>query len=363
MNIETFKKTALQLPPNISILVKGDTGIGKSDVVKQIASQIETDFDFSSFSGTGLPVLDWRLSTFSEGDIIGLPELVDGTTRFAPNARFLAACKEPHVLFLDEGNRATNEVLQCAFQIVLDRELNGHKLHPETRIIMAINEGNDFNVNEMDPALLRRFWVSELIPTVDDWLSWASLNKIDPMIRNFIKKYPSHLMHEGQRSPGEVYPYPASWARLDSSLKHASLDPSNFAGKDIPDAVLFISTGFIGSSTSAAFLDYIKNYKFKLSAEDILDKFESVKDDISTLTNDKKNEALDQVMLYLKTNDISANQAMNIEKYMNFVSDEVVVDFMQNVLATKNHHNIKMVHKVLKTRVIEATRAALGIEV
>jgi len=110
-------------------------------------------------------------------------------------------------------------------------------------------------------------------------------------------------------------------------------------------------------------LDYIKNYKFKLSAEDILDKFESVKDDIATLTNDKKNEALDQVMLYLKANDISASQAMNIEKYMNFVSDEVVVDFMQNVLATKNHHNIKMVHKVLKTRVIEATRAALGIEV
>ncbi len=362
MNIETFINTALQLPPNISILVKGDTGIGKSDVVKQISSKIQTDFKFRNYDGPGLPVLDWRLSTFSEGDIIGLPELVDGTTRFAPNARFLAACNEPHTLFLDEGNRATNEVLQCAFQIVLDRELNGHKLHPETRIIMAVNEGNDFNVNEMDPALLRRFWVTELVPTVEGWLTWAEKNEIDSMIRRFIKKYPSHLMHEGQRSPGEVYPYPASWARLDQSLKHAGLEPTKYAGKDIPDATLFISAGFIGNSTTAAFLDYIKNYKFKLSAEEILDRYESVKDDISALTNDKKNEALDQVMLYLKANDISADQAMNIEKYMSHVSDEVVVDFMQNVLATKNHHNIKMIHRVLKTRVIAATRTALGIE-
>ncbi len=362
MNIKTFIDTALKLPPNISILVKGDTGIGKSDVVKQISRMIDTDFKFRSHEGPGLPVLDWRLSTFSEGDIIGLPELVDGTTRFAPNARFLAACNEPHMLFLDEGNRATNEVLQCAFQIVLDRELNGHKLHPETRIIMAINEGNDFNVNEMDPALLRRFWTTRLETHVDDWLEWANNNQIDPMIIRFIKKYPAHLMHEGQRSPGEVYPYPASWERLDKSLKHAGLEPTKYAGQDIPDATLFISAGFIGKSTTAALLDYIKNYKFKLSAEDILNRYESVKEDITSLTNDKKNEALDQVMLYLKTNDVSVAQAMNVENYMSHVSDEVVVDFMQNVLATKNHHNIKMIHKVLKTRVIDATRAALGIK-
>ena len=183
------------------------------------------------------------------------------------------------------------------------------------------------------------------------------------MIRKFIKKYPSHLMHEGQRSPGEVYPYPASWARLDKSLKHSNLDPSIYAGSDIPDAVLYISMGFIGSSTTAAFLDYIKNYKFKLNAEDILDRIDKVEDDVKTLTNDKKNEALDQVVLYLKENDISAEQALNLEKFTKHVSDEVVVDLMQNVLATKNVHNIKLIHKVLKTRVIDATRAAIGVKV
>jgi hypothetical protein len=358
MDIKTFVQVATSLPPDISILVKGDTGIGKSDITKHIASLIETKHMYLDHAGPGLPVLDWRLSVFSEGDIIGLPELVDGVTRFAPNDRFMAACREPHLLFLDEGNRATTEVLQCAFQIVLDRELNGQKLHPETRIIMAINEGNDFTVNEMDPALLRRFWVTELVPTTNDWLGWASKNNIDPMIQKFIKKYPAHLMHEGERNPGTVYPYPASWARLDKSLKHANCRPEDFAGSDLPDMMLHMSAGFIGMHTTAAFLDYVKNYVFKLSANDILNNFDDVEPDVKAMTNDKKNEALDQVVLFLKDNDICATQIENLNRFMSYVSDEVVVDFSQTLMATKNLHNIKMITTALKTRILTTVRGA-----
>lgn len=358
MDIKTFVQVATSLPPDISILVKGDTGIGKSDITKHIASLIETNHMYLDHEGPGLPVLDWRLSVFSEGDIIGLPELVDGVTRFAPNDRFMAACREPHLLFLDEGNRATTEVLQCAFQIVLDRELNGQKLHPETRIIMAINEGNDFTVNEMDPALLRRFWVTELVPTTNDWLDWASKNNIDPMIQKFIKKYPAHLMHEGERNPGTVYPYPASWARLDKSLKHANCRPEDFAGSDLPDMMLHMSAGFIGMHTTAAFLDYVKNYVFKLSANDILNNFDDVESDVKAMTNDKKNEALDQVVLFLKDNDICATQIENLNRFMSYVSDEVVVDFSQTLMATKNLHNIKMITTALKTRILTTVRGA-----
>lgn len=356
MGIKAFVETVSMLPPDISVLVKGDTGIGKSEITRQIAASIETDHIFSDYEGPGLPVLDWRLSVFSEGDIIGLPELVDGVTRFAPNDRFMAACREPHLLFLDEGNRATTEVLQCAFQIVLDRELNGQKLHPETRIIMAINEGTDFTVNELDPALLRRFWVAELIPTTSDWLEWAEKQKIDLMIQRFIKKYPSHLMHSGVRSPGTVYPYPASWARLDKTLKHAKLRPVDFAGKVLPDSFLRLSAGFIGLPTSAAFLDFVKNYVFKLSADDILNNFEKVEDDVKGMTNDKKNEALDQVVLFLKDNDICATQIKNLTTFLSYVSDEVVVDFTQTIMATKNLHNIKMITAALKTRIVESVR-------
>ena len=72
------------------------------------------------------------------------------------------------------------EVQQCAFQIVLDRELNGHHLHPETRVYAAVNVGSDYQVLEMDPALQRRFWAMDLEPTTQDWINWAKSSKEIP---------------------------------------------------------------------------------------------------------------------------------------------------------------------------------------
>ena len=103
MNIKTFVQVISSLPSNISVLAKGPTGIGKSHIVHQIGDNLN------------LPVIDRRLSQMTEGDIIGLPELTDGVTRFAPVDWFLRACNEPVILFFDELNRATIEVQQCAF--------------------------------------------------------------------------------------------------------------------------------------------------------------------------------------------------------------------------------------------------------
>ena len=161
MDIKTFVQVISKLPPQIAVLAKGPTGIGKSHIVHQVGERLD------------MQVIDRRLSQMTEGDIIGLPELVDGVTRFAPIDWFVRACNEPVILFFDELNRATIEVQQCAFQIVLDRELNGHKLHPETRVYAAVNEGSEYQVTEMDPALLRRFFVTTLEPTAQDWLDWA----------------------------------------------------------------------------------------------------------------------------------------------------------------------------------------------
>ena len=129
MDFKTFKQCALKLPTDISICIRGPHGIGKSQAVYQLAS--EENFN--------LPIIERRLSQMSEGDMIGLPELSDGTTRFCPPDWYKECCVKPVVLFLDELNRSTPEIMQAAFQIVLDRELNGWKLHPETRIFTAIN--------------------------------------------------------------------------------------------------------------------------------------------------------------------------------------------------------------------------------
>ena len=95
------------------------------------------------------------------------------------------------------------------------------------------------------------------------------------------------------------------------------MNPVKYAGRDIPAIILHISAGFVGLPTTAAFLDYLKNYKLKLSSSDILDNFEKIEEDVKIMTNDKKNEALDQVVLFLKETDVTVNQVLNLEKYLN----------------------------------------------
>jgi len=346
MDIKTFVNVASQLPSDISVLVRGPTGVGKSDIIHQIAGNIE------------LPVIDRRLSQMTEGDIIGLPQLTDGITRFAPVDWLVRACNEPVVLFLDEINRATVEVQQCAFQLVLDRELNGHKLHPLTRIFAAINQGSQYQVNDMGPALLRRFWTVDLEPTTEDWIEWAT-GKLDNVVIEFIRNNPAHLRYSGNFEPGKIYPNPAGWHRLDRSLKHAGWDASSLCGNsELPSGFYALSMGFVGIEPAISFVEFIKNYQNQFSAEDVIVRWKDNKDKILALSADKHNDIIEKLLHNSKTNKWSMKQAKNIHDFVSNLSGEVVVNFFNQIMETEDLDNIRVIHKLLGNQVVELVRAS-----
>ena len=179
-----------------AVLLRGPHGIGKSAVPAGVSKT------------SGKRLLDVRLSLFTEGDLVGVPDheriKSTGVTSFAPPDWLHAACNEPVVLFLDEINRATPGVQNSAFQLVLDREVKGWRLHPETRVFAAINDSPEYNVNEMDPALLDRFVVYDLVPTHKDWLVWATAEGLDDLVVDFIRQHPEHLRPTKSVEPGSI---------------------------------------------------------------------------------------------------------------------------------------------------------------
>lgn len=349
MDIKTFIKSASCLPAEISILAKGPTGIGKSHIFHTIGKELN------------LPVIDRRLSQMTEGDIIGLPELVDGVTRFAPVDWIIKACNEPVVLFFDELNRATLEVQQCAFQIVLDRELNGNKLHPETRVYAAVNEGSEYQVLDMDPALLRRFWAIDLEPTTEDWLSWAfNRDDIPTITQSFIRTNPNFLRHKGEMEPGKVYPNPASWHRLSQSLIHANLNPDDYAGNaSLPDLLFPLCLGFLGEATTVKFVNHIREYEKKFSAEDVLNSWSEKEKDISKLTEDKRNELIEQIMFYInREGSLTLKQVLNCSLYVKTCPDEIIVNFFNLIMETKKIDLIRKFHKHLGSLVTKIVNSS-----
>ena len=340
MDIKTFNNVAPRLPAEIAVLIQGPTGIGKSYLVKDIAAGLE------------LPVVDRRLSQMSEGDMVGLPELVDGTTRFCPPDWYARACNEPVVLFMDELNRATPEVIQAAFQIVLDRELNGHKLHPETRVFAAVNVGAEYEVNEMDPALLRRFWSIELEPTHADFIDWAE-GKLAPVIVDFIRQHEEHLRPTKATEPGKVAPNPASWERLDKSLKH-------MGEVERPSDVWFpVALGMVGVEAAISLVEFAKNWENEVSAEDVLDNFDAVAEQVKGFEASKVNALIGKLAAHCKDNEWKASQAKNVAAFANSLpSSEMLVHLWNQVSGTSNLKNIQKLHKLIGKAVVEAVQAS-----
>ena len=202
----------------------------------------------------------------TEGDLVGLPSVDGDRTSFNPPDWFKQACEEPVVLFLDEVDRAVLEVRQGIFELTDSRKLNGHHLHPDTVVFAAVNggeHGEQYQVNEMDPAELDRYSVWDIEPTVEDWLSWAKKN-VDGVIWDFINQNHNHLEHNGDYEPNKVYPSRRSWDRLNQVLVGAGLLEE--AGPEL----FSLSVSFVGFEAAVAFNDFVKNYERVITVDQLL---------------------------------------------------------------------------------------------
>ena len=255
-------KTFIKVTPYVTavrkpVLVRGRHGVGKSQVVYQLAK------------GLGLPVVERRASQMTEGDLLGLPSTDGNVTSWNPPEWYKTACTHAVVLFLDEVDRATSEVRQGIFELTDSRKLAGFTLHQDTLIFAAVNggeHGEQYQVGEMDPAELDRWTVFDVEPTTEDWLDWAG-DVVHPVIWNFINQNHTHLEHKDDYEPNKVYPSRRSWHRLSECLAAGSLLDE---GSD--SSVIFnLTNSFVGFEAAVAFKDFVDNYERQVTVEDILD--------------------------------------------------------------------------------------------
>lgn len=151
-------------PSGHNIMLVGEHGIGKSEILS------------TYFSGKGMKVVALFLGQISDpGDLLGLPHKDEksGRTEFMPPYWF-PVDGVPVCLFLDELNRARPEILQTVMDLVLNRKLAGRSLPEGSRIVSAVNEGEKYQLTDLDPALVSRFNIYEFRPTVQEWLLWAA---------------------------------------------------------------------------------------------------------------------------------------------------------------------------------------------
>jgi hypothetical protein len=317
------------------ILIRGRHGVGKSEVVYQIAKDLS------------LPVVERRASQMTEGDLLGMPspELIEvngeQASVFRPFSWFIQACTEPVVLFLDEIDRAVTEVRQGIFELTDSRRLAGWTLHPGTVILAAVNGGEhgaQYQVNEMDPAELDRYTVFDVEPTVEDWLDWAKEN-VNDIVWDFINQNRTHLEHSDDFEPNKVYPSRRSWKRFNDCVVAAGLLTME------PTPVVFnLATGFVGFEAAVAFNDFIKTYERNVTVEDIVEEGKIEKTQAFDINDHAALvEKFDAAGVFKV--ELTEQQADNISNYFVTLPSEIAMKLWQVIGNSDIQENIIAVHK------------------
>lgn len=379
VGMKTFKNLATRLSPDVTLCVRGRHAVGKSEGVYQAASVIFHDFYRSEawlkimndetlpheLRGhtyeDGLPVIERRLSQMSEGDIVGLPFMNENrrtggmSTAFKPCDWLMNAQEFPVMLFLDERNRALEGVKQAVFQLTDSKAFYGNKLHPETRIIVAENVGDSYQVQECDPAEVSRCATVELEPSVEEWLDYA-VTRCDSFTTDFIREHgESVLEYKGTIEPGKKYPDRRTWFKLDREL--VMLDEFNKPSETLHA----ICCAFLGSETGGKFSAYIRSKDRNVTAQEIMSDWDKAKKKLGGAT--KLPTAQQYIACagklgdYLgKNNKITDVNAINIACFMFDLPEEVRQNFYQKHLAVAGAEDIMFkVHPLIKDLVV-ATR-------
>lgn len=313
----------------LPVLLRGSTGIGKSDVVEQRAQL------------RGLPVVALFASQIGEGDLSGLPDpagvMVNGVkaTTFNPAEEIIRACTQPVVLFFDELDRGILEVRQAIFQLACNRMFKGWKLHPDTLVFAAVNGGlhrsaGTFQVNEMDPAELSRWSCFDIAITVTDWLTWAAANLSNMLIHDFIRDNNDHLMHKDMYEPNVKYPDPRSWARLDKVFKNAGIyNTEDYKNQAVGGKIFQLANAVVGQNAALALQKYASTIDKQVSAADILDhgKIELTKS-FGVVEHTALVDRIIKSGVFAAP--ISDLHAANIARYFVKLPSEVAIFFMTN---------------------------------
>lgn len=270
MTIEEAKKyVKTYIKNNVSIMLHGAPGVGKSvgvcDVAKELAQEKGLEFSMDKVGDNIYSLLDIRASQLESPDIRGLPYPKDNSvTWLLPN--FFEQIKEgtQGIIFFDEITQASEDVHKALFQLIHDKRIGDFKLPKTWSIVAAGNRAEDKSgVITMNMAMNNRFNHINIIHSVDDWTKWALNNDVNLEIISFVKFRPE-LLHKLESSKFPAYPTPRSWERVSRLIEGFDLTKN----KDL-ESVYAYTSQTVGEGAATEFKSFLTLHK-KFDLDDIL---------------------------------------------------------------------------------------------
>jgi hypothetical protein len=243
------------------VFLWGPPGIGKSDVVQQLAIEL---------GGSAEAMIDLRMAQMEPTDIRGIPffNKDNGKMDWAepvdlPTEEFASKFKTV-VLFLDEMNSAPPAVQAAGYQLILNRRVGKYKLPDNVVIIAAGNRDSDKGVTyRMPMPLANRFVHLEMRPDFTAWQLWAVNEGIHKDVVGYLSFAKNDMYDFDAKSSSRAFATPRSWCFVSDLLN----DEDNIDS----DSLFNLVAGAVGDGLAVKFMAHRKVAGKMPNPQDILE--------------------------------------------------------------------------------------------
>jgi hypothetical protein len=274
--------------PPVSVEVVGESGIGKTSSIIQLANEMNLHFIKLNLAQieelgdlVGFPIRQFEVCLDNFNDCLWIDEhAIEEYTKqgykFTGKNRmsycppeWISGKTKGGILLLDDWNRADMRFIQAIMELIDRQQYISWSLPKDWHIILTSNPDNgEYLVNSIDVAQRTRFITVDLQFDINCWAEWAENNQIDSRCINFLLKHPE-LVNEkiNSRSITTFFNSISSLTSFESNLP----------------LIQMIGEGSVGPEFSTLFTIFINNKLDKIISPDVIINHESEEYVINTL--------------------------------------------------------------------------------
>ena len=246
----------------VSVEVIGESGIGKTSAIIQLAKEQNLNFVKLNLAQieeigdlVGFPIRQFEVEinnektwvdehAFDEYMKLGYSSTGQNRMSYCP-PEWIANKEKGGILLLDDWNRADVRFIQAIMELIDRQQYVSWSLPKDWHIILTANPDNgDYLVNSIDNAQKTRFISVNLKFDIDCWGKWAEENDIDGRCINFLLMHPELVTTDvNSRSVSMFFNSISSIKSFDDSLP----------------LIQMIGEGSVGPEFSSLFTMFINN--------------------------------------------------------------------------------------------------------
>ena len=321
------------------LFITAEPGVAKTAIMKTIAKKLGLnyfDVRLSMIDEIDVGLFPYRKDVninFEDGSKEGVDKIISVMSYAIPEWAYNAN-QAPSLVHFEELNRAPLAVRNAALQLLLERQIGTDFLFNDN--VMMVSSGNlgekdGTDVDEFDRALNNRLIHFNHTITLPEWISDFATGRIHPIVINFLKTYEEHFLHsfdERRSMESAAYATPRSWTFLsDYIVKNYGIESSI---REWADDIREIGVSFVGAGASGRFVRYLDE-SLRFGVNDLLDRYDDIKDMLTGLNRDKKSELLN-ALKGMNLNQLKPKQKENLKRFILTLSKDEAVSFILKVL-------------------------------